>query len=691
MITEMRYPAAKMAAASTRLRLWGALFTRRETLPLLLLLLALSTVFLFANDRGLFYRTGHHGWNSAFYLAKASNLAPEHGLRIFSSRAPTADGTPVPRLYSRFPIGGYLLLKLAIAPFGDDFAAQIYAGRILFLLFFAGSALLAYRTLCRLSADRWIALTATLLAFSSYYLLYYNDMPATENGLSLFGVMLTFHGMALFEQEGRFRQLLVKTGAALLLGWHVYALLLPFIVFGLGRELFRTRAAMAGRSLGLIAQIRGLATTPLTSRYVWLGLVALLCGSAVLSFNLGNEYLAYEGQSSLLELPTVVSALKRLGADAEFAAGHSEILEWGNFLQGQLYRIGQKMLPFALTTIEGQGSGAVLGYQDTGAIIGALALALCGIGLIFARHKLLLATLTLAGICWMLPLRVNAAFHDFEAVFYVGIPLTAFALALLYIRRQAGRPFVTTLAAIALALFALSSAAMAGVGQDAKTDQAEKAMMADFAVIRDLVDGKVVYVDGEQVDRRFGGAPRASAYFLTNSVVDFEDSRWSHPSQAERDLVRNQLSDYIITLTRQEGAGAGLLTPDNTHIFLYDRDIYDGIYDEKRLGEPLLAADSADWKVYVLYDSIIYISSDCSGLENPFMLHLYPLDAGDLDGDSKEVGFNNRDFIFEQYAVRQDDRCVVSRPLPDYAVAIIRTGQYDAAGRLWWGEFPLRP
>ena len=67
----------------------------------------------------------------------------------------------------------------------------------MFLLFFAGSTVLAYLSLRRLTASRWIALTASLLAFSSYYLLYYNDMVATENGLSLFGVLLTFHGMVV--------------------------------------------------------------------------------------------------------------------------------------------------------------------------------------------------------------------------------------------------------------------------------------------------------------------------------------------------------------------------------------------------------------------------------------------------------------------------------------------------------------
>lgn len=689
---ELRYPALAVAAASAsaRLRRWVGFFTRREALPLLLLLAALSTVFLFANDRGLFYRPGHHDWNSAFYLSIASNLSLEHNLRLFPGFVLTEDETLVPTMYSRFPVGGYLLMKLAIAPFGDDFSAQIYSARILFLSFFAGSALLAYLSLCRLLADRWIALSATLLAFASYYLLYYNDMLATENGLSLFGVMLTFHGMVRFEQEGRFRQLLVRACAALLLGWQVYALLLPYIVFGLGRDLWQTRSGIAGRRPIWRTIIGRYASALPASRYLRLGIVALLFGIGTLSFNLGNEYFAYDGKVPLPELPTVRSAIYRLGTVTEFKTNFSEALQWGSFLQSQLHNIGQMMLPFLMIPVASDTGNAIfneVGRQEfipgfTGVFIGAAALAICGIGLIFARHKMLLATLMLTGICWAALLRVNVAVHEFDAVFYIGIPLTAFALTLLYIRKQAGRPFIAAFAAIALTLFALSSAEMAAVGQTAKTDEYEKAVMADFAAIREITPGKVVYVDGNHRDPKFGGAPTASSYFLTNSVLAFESTPWDYQWHAKPETVRTRLSDYIITLTREEGSG--LVTPNNKHVFLYDRAIYDGSYDETHLGSPLIISD---WNVYVLYNNIIYVNSECSGLDNVFHLHIFPLDANDLDDASKTIGFNNRDFSFTAFAVRQGPRCVAVRPLPDYAVSLIRTGQYNAAGRVWSGEF----
>ncbi len=219
---------------------------RSAWLPLALLLLALSTVFVFAGDRGNFYRTaGGHNWISSEHMTIAVNLSPEHGFQRFIRRTIDDDGVTRYQPYNRFPIGGYLLMKAVTLPFGESPSAQITAVRILMLLFFTGAAALAYLSFCRLTHNRWIALTATLLAFSSYYLLYYNDMIANDGMIDFFGVMLTFHAMVVFVQEGRFRQLLVKTCVALLLAWHVLALLLPFVIFGLVSDLLRARSAAA--------------------------------------------------------------------------------------------------------------------------------------------------------------------------------------------------------------------------------------------------------------------------------------------------------------------------------------------------------------------------------------------------------------------------------------------------------------
>ena len=115
--------------------------------------------------------------------------------------------------------------------------------------------------------------------------------------MDAFGAGMVFHGMVVFVQEGRFRQLLAKTCAALLLGWHVYALLLPFIVLGFGGEaiaLIRSARASkerAGEKAG-ISWARSAAISLVRSRCVALAAISILFGSALIAFNFANEYMA---------------------------------------------------------------------------------------------------------------------------------------------------------------------------------------------------------------------------------------------------------------------------------------------------------------------------------------------------------------------------------------------------------------
>ena len=570
-------------------------------LPLLLLLLALSTVFLFGNDRERFYRPGHHDTVSANHLVVSANLSSEHNFLLFYYQTLGKDGTLSYAPYNRFPLGGYALIKLTILPFGNDFSAQIYAARMVLLLFFAGNAALAYLSLCRLTANRWIALTASLLAFSSYYLLYYNDMPATENGLSLFGVLLTFHGMVLFVLEARFRQLLIKACAALLLGWHVYALLLPFIVLGLLTELNRVRRLSTPRSLA--GRIKHCAAALLSSRHLKLGVITLLFGMAVLSFNLGNEYRALAGEVPLTELPTVKSMTYRFGSDDWFNERYAEHLEWGNFLQNQFYRIARATLPFYVSPFDNSGI-----YEDKdyrGVIIGALASGVAVIGLLFFRQKMLLATLVSAGFCWALPMRHNIAFHDFESVFYVGVPLVLFSIGLSCLPRLFGDRLFVGLSAAALLVFVLSSFQMGRVGHDQQASEFQEAVVADFERIRTIVEpGQSVFIpaSGAPAHRQFAGAAQAVNYYLAGRVI----GTWER-------LTDSAAFDFFIL--RQRVAIPALLTPDNRQIFLYRQRGYSAQIDEMIRKSELVIRRDGYFDVYRSGNRLIYVGNQ--GKDSP--------------------------------------------------------------------------
>ena len=270
----------------------------RERLSRLVLLCALSTLMLFGSDRRHLSRPGHHSHVSMEHLTIARNLSPAHNFLMFKSQRLNSDGTIGYDVYNRFPIGGYALIKLAILPFENDLAAQIHTAKILLLLFFCAAVVLAYSSLRRLTPNPLVALTATLIAFSSYYSLYYNDIVNPKIGMDLFGVLLVFHGMVIFVQSGHFLQLLVKVSTALLFGWHVLTLLLPFIFWGLVTSI-RKRHDLPS-------------TVPATlkdacSRYVLLGGVTLLLSIGILNFNFTIEYSALNGKVGWTKLPSYYS------------------------------------------------------------------------------------------------------------------------------------------------------------------------------------------------------------------------------------------------------------------------------------------------------------------------------------------------------------------------------------------------
>ena len=662
-----------LAAALGRLR-------SRRVLPLALLLLALATPFLFVIDQGHFYRPGHHDWLSSKFLALAENRTPQWNFTGFGHLAPDRGGNPVPRhLYNRFPIGGYLLIKLVTLPFGDALSAKIIAARALMLACFAAAAVLAYLALAHTFESRWIACTATALAFSSYYCLYYSDMISTEVPVDLFAVMLAFHGMAVFVQEGRFRQLLAKTCIALALGWHVYALLLPFIAFSVASDLI---VANRAASPGLWSRIKRLSKVLFLGRPFALGITALTFGALVLSANLLGEYHTLEGAKPVTELPTWRSMMKRAGQEQWFSAMHAEVLSWPVFLESQFQSLGRMTLPYALPGYGSLPSGHRTDWEPwmTGLFpIGVAALAICLVWLCFSRERILLATLTLSGFSWSLPMRHSVAFHDFESVFYVGVPLTLFSLILLHIRKLSGERLMARIAVAALLVLVFSSWQINRSGQDGAGRAFHAEVMADFRAIRGQTgEGAIgVLLMGERI--RDVGASDALEYYLAQRPFLL----LQHPPTSKLKLERLQVVDFIVTNWRKRGVDT--LTPQNRRFFLYRRDAYPSRHDAL-LGDPLAQGEFA---VYQEGNALIYLKSPCkeADVTRQFGLHVWPVDGADLPEHRRQFGFDHLDFAFIDKGVREAGTCTAWARLPTYDIAKVATGQPDAGGPTWWVEF----
>lgn len=664
-----------------RLRFWN----RPAALPAALLLLALATLFLFGHDRAYFYREDLHDWNSAKVMALAENLSFQHNLLRFYYLSQDADGSAVyPETYNRFPPGGYALIKLVILPFGDtDFTGKIYAARMLMLTLCSGAVLLAYHSLARITGSRWDALAATVLAFSSWYVLYNADQISNEVMVDLFAVMLAFHGMVIFIQERRFGQLAVKSCLALLLGWHAYAFLLPFVVFGLSAELFQAHHSVSNYA-ALWDRWQGYMLTLRRSRYMMLGIVTLLFGIAVLAFNIGSQYFALDGQVSLRELPAVQSALRRFGGDEQYNIRFADRLEPGVFTMEQFYRIAVMALPHAVNPYEIKVRYPDYYLRDYPAItLGVLAVGVCAAGLAGIRRRpgmlLALATLASSGFCWALLVRHNVFDHDYESIFYIGIPLVAFTVAARYLRQLCRVRLTPFLAVAALAVFAVSVSQMAGIGENRDDIAVEAEQMAEYAAVRELAaaDSATIYAQWDTGSIRHGGAPWAWAYLLAGkTIVDPEQPEPRRPKQA---------GDYLLTVTREDNPA--LLTPEHRYVFLYDWTLYEEWLRTADRGAPII---NGDWQVYLRDGHLTYVSPECARRDARFFLHIVPMDQSDLIAGRQKYGYNGYDFDFKlDGGLRWDGGCVIERPLPGYNIAELRTGQYSADVRLWEENYPL--
>ena len=96
----------------------------------------------------------------------------------------------------------------------------------------------------------------------------------------------------------------------------------------------------------------------------------------------------------------------------------------------------------------------------------------------------------------------------------------------------------------------------------------------------------------------------------------------------------------------------------------------------------------SDYSVYLDGKTITYVKNDCRGNDAVahFILHVIPVDSSVIGGRAQDT----LDFSFldgKDWYV--GDGCEVSRELPDYAIAAIRTGQYNAdrTAHKWLEEY----
>ena len=92
--------------------------------------------------------------------------------------------------------------------------------------------------------------------------------------------------------------------------------------------------------------------------------------------------------------------------------------------------------------------------------------------------------------------------------------------------------------------------------------------------------------------------------------------------------------------------------------------------------------------LYIHNDAIYYVKENCApaDISPRVSVHIFPVNEDDLTVyPQRRHGFNNQDFKFDWRGGFFDGKCITQKPLPDYPIARIRTGQYiyRSGEKLW--------
>ena len=187
--------------------------------------------------------------------------------------------------------------------------------------------------------------------------------------------------------------------------------------------------------------------------------------------------------------------------------------------------------------------------------------------------KFLLLSFVITGFLWSILLRMSFIFHDFEAMFYIGIPLVLFMLILMYVRRWLSDRHMTGLVFVSGLIFVASGFLMSQVGLSPAMSESHRQTISDFESIRDLTEtNDVVLVRAREHGGQIGlgGARHAINYYLNGRIIVYEKGEYAYFNYDyvyEESGTSEFSYDFLVTGTRIDGPT--LLTPENHRVFLY--------------------------------------------------------------------------------------------------------------------------
>ncbi|MGO9481949.1 MAG: hypothetical protein ACLP05_09240 [Candidatus Kryptoniota bacterium] len=480
-------------------------------LPLILLSLVGLCIFLTENRDGGFVRSGIYTDMSVHGLALSKNLMnSEHPLFMFTSKE-WHNGKAIYDAYNRFPVFPFLLIGLLTHPFEHNLVLQVYVARQLMNAFFFLAILVAYKLVDELVENKYFALTVALVAFSSCYMLTFNDMIFNDIPALLGFVVALYAVVAAQKTNLKTRHILFYSLFPICLGWQPYAVYVTWFLID-GFEM------LVGKKGPAMKRVSEFIRQP---AFVITGL-AIVWGILVLGVQLLNEWRIVGGLFG--NLPSVNSALWRTGFAT--ASGHTQYLssfDWRGYLPGQAHAIAIMLIPF----------WPILDVEPGLNVSALLVISLCVYSLL--RYMKVRSAINkthiimvFSGLLWALIMKRFVALLNFELTFYVGFAISVY---LILLSRVTPRAWKFLAADVALAFLIVVS-----LSNHFKTPSSEmNRITADFQnICNNLPVNSKVYIDGDR-QQRIEFAPHAMDFFLAG--------RW-FTSREEASYVISKSHDY---------------------------------------------------------------------------------------------------------------------------------------------------
>jgi hypothetical protein len=464
----------------------------------------------------------HHGWVTANTLAIISKATPENHFVGYALAYRDDQNRAKYEYFDRYPVFFSALFNQVLS-MSTNLADKLFHAKQIMNVIFLGTLMLAVLILEKLTGNKPVALAVVLLSFSNPYLLWYKDMVHFDQP-ALFGFLLLIYAVALYKLDGKRIPVYVATFVAIGLGRGYASYPILFLWLTLESYLILRMKALDGKE-----KIKSILRHP----SFLLSVLAMVWGASLLLYNIIVETQIRD--VSILQTSILRSARYRLSLNPQFNLENEGVINWWTFTESQVQRIVQWSFP-----VKGMDFGL---WINSIILLGMFLIMGTMIWKQPLEKRLLYLILIFSGFGWLIPLRNLAAFHDYTAMYYIGIPLVFFLSVATLIKPPKYAAYL--LVSLTLILY-VSVIFQVRSWHEERSERANE-YTYDFVRILEKIEGAGKNIN---MPERIPYGPFPPGFYLS-----------------EHYLTSPEVADYVVTRNRRYPAEN--LTPENEIIFLF--------------------------------------------------------------------------------------------------------------------------